>query len=84
MAKEETKKKGGLLQAISRVCFTGWRLTIQPDSAMKTEASMEHLFILITMETCWCSDSARLTIPLRLLPLVSCFTPVSTWKRQNV
>src|SRR3972149_6770831 len=48
MTKEEKKKKGGVLQAIREFVY-GVAAHDSARFAMKTRASMEHLFILITM-----------------------------------
>src|SRR3990172_10611746 len=76
---EEEKKKAGIFQAVKEFVY-GVAAHDSARFALKTRASMEHLFILITM-----GDMLGVPIPppyysLRLLPYV---TPqISSWKRR--
>jgi hypothetical protein len=79
MAKEEKKKKGGLLQAVKEFVY-GVAAHDSARFAMKTRASMEHLFILITMGDMLGVPILPPYYSLRLLPYV--VPQISTWKRR--
>jgi hypothetical protein len=79
MTKEEKKKKGGLLQAIREFVY-GVAAHDSARFAMKTRASMEHLFILITMGDMLGVPILPPYYSLRLLPYV--VPQISTWKRR--
>jgi hypothetical protein len=79
MTKEEEKKKGGLLQAIREFVY-GVAAHDSARFAMKTRASMEHLFILITMGDMLGVPILPPYYSLRLLPYV--VPQISTWKRR--
>ena len=78
MAKEE-RKKGGFLQAIKEIIY-GVAAHDSARFAMKTRASMEHLFILITMGDMLGVPILPPYYSLRLLPYV--VPQISTWKRR--
>ncbi len=82
MADKESKKSGGLKGA-----WEGLRQTIygmaahdMSRSALRTRASMEHLFILITMGDLLGVPILPPYYSLRLLPYV--VPQISTWKRR--
>jgi hypothetical protein len=79
MAKKEKKKKGGLFQAIKEFVY-GVAAHDSARFAMKTRASMEHLFILITMGDMLGVPILPPYYSLRLLPYV--VPQISTWKRR--
>jgi len=68
MTEEEKKKKGGVFQAVKEFVY-GVAAHDSARFALKTRASMEHLFILITMGIC-------LGFPfcLRIIPCGCCPT----------
>jgi len=82
MADKESKKAGGLKGA-----WQGLRQTIygmaahdMSRSALRTRASMEHLFILITMGDLLGVPILPPYYSLRLLPYV--VPQIATWKRR--
>jgi hypothetical protein len=75
----EEKKKGGFLQAIKEVVY-GLAAHDSARFALKTRASMEHLFILITMGDMLGVPILPPYYSLRLLPYV--VPQISTWKRR--
>ena len=79
MAEEEKKKKGGFLQAVKEFVY-GVAAHDSARFAMKTRASMEHLFILITMGDMLGVPILPPYYSLRLLPYV--VPQISTWKRR--
>ena len=79
MTEEEKKKKGGFLQAIKEIVY-GLAAHDSARFAMKTRASMEHLFILITMGDMLGVPILPPYYSLRLLPYV--VPQISTWKRR--
>jgi hypothetical protein len=79
MTEEEKKKKGGFLQAIKEIIY-GLAAHDSARFAMKTRASMEHLFILITMGDMLGVPILPPYYSLRLLPYV--VPQISTWKRR--
>jgi len=79
MAKEEKKKKGGFFQAVKEFVY-GVAAHDSARFAMKTRASMEHLFILITMGDMLGVPILPPYYSLRLLPYV--VPQISTWKRR--
>jgi hypothetical protein len=76
---EEKKKKGGFLQAVKEFVY-GVAAHDSARFAMKTRASMEHLFILITMGDMLGVPILPPYYSLRLLPYV--VPQISTWKRR--
>jgi len=78
MTKEE-KKKSGFFQAIKEFVY-GVAAHDSARFAMKTRASMEHLFILITMGDMLGVPILPPYYSLRLLPYV--VPQISTWKRR--
>src|SRR4030042_558188 len=76
---EEKKKKGGFLQAVKEFVY-GVAAHDSARFAMKTRASMEHLFILITMGDMLGVPLLPPYYSLRLLPYV--VPQISTWKRR--
>jgi hypothetical protein len=76
---EEKKKKGGILQAVKEVVY-GLAAHDSARFALKTRASMEHLFILITMGDMLGVPILPPYYSLRLLPYV--VPQISTWKRR--
>jgi hypothetical protein len=76
---EEKKKKGGFLQAVKEIVY-GLAAHDSARFAMKTKASMEHLFILITMGDMLGVPILPPYYSLRLLPYV--VPQISTWKRR--
>jgi hypothetical protein len=79
MTEEEKKKKGGFLQAIKEFVY-GVAAHDSARFALKTRASMEHLFILITMGDMLGVPILPPYYSLRLLPYV--VPQISTWKRR--
>jgi len=79
MTEEEKKKKGGFLQAVKEIIY-GMAAHDSARFAMKTRASMEHLFILITMGDMLGVPILPPYYSLRLLPYV--VPQISTWKRR--
>jgi hypothetical protein len=79
MTKEKKKKKGGIFQAIKEFVY-GVAAHDSARFAMKTRASMEHLFILITMGDMLGVPILPPYYSLRLLPYV--VPQISTWKRR--
>ncbi len=79
MTEEEKKKKGGILQAVKEFVY-GVAAHDSARFAMKTRASMEHLFILITMGDMLGVPILPPYYSLRLLPYV--VPQISTWKRR--
>jgi len=82
MAEEEKKKKGGFSQAIQAIKEVVYGLAAHDSArfALKTRASMEHLFILITMGDMLGVPILPPYYSLRLLPYV--VPQISTWKRR--
>ncbi len=78
MSKEE-KKKGGFFQAVKEFVY-GVAAHDSARFALKTRASMEHLFILITMGDMLGVPILPPYYSLRLLPYV--VPQISTWKRR--
>lgn len=76
---EKTKKKGGILQAVKEFVY-GVAAHDSTRFALKTRASMEHLFILITMGDMLGVPILPPYYSLRLLPYV--VPQISTWKRR--
>ncbi len=76
---EEKKKKGGLFQAVKEFVY-GVAAHDSARFAMKSRASMEHLFILITMGDMLGVPILPPYYSLRLLPYV--VPQISTWKRR--
>jgi hypothetical protein len=79
MTEEEKKKKAGVLQAVKEFVY-GVAAHDSARFAMKTRASMEHLFILITMGDMLGVPILPPYYSLRLLPYV--VPQISTWKRR--
>ena len=79
MPEEEKKKKGGFFQAVKEFVY-GVAAHDSARFAMKTRASMEHLFILITMGDMLGVPILPPYYSLRLLPYV--VPQISTWKRR--
>jgi len=82
MAEDEKKKKGGFSQAIQAIKEVVYGLAAHDSArfALKTRASMEHLFILITMGDMLGVPILPPYYSLRLLPYV--VPQISTWKRR--
>jgi hypothetical protein len=76
---EEEKKKSGILKAIKEFVY-GVAAHDSARFALKTRASMEHLFILITMGDMLGVPILPPYYSLRLLPYV--VPQISTWKRR--
>ena len=76
---EEGKKKSGFFQAIKEFVY-GVAAHDSARFALKTRASMEHLFILITMGDMLGVPILPPYYSLRLLPYV--VPQISTWKRR--
>ncbi len=79
MSKEESTQKKGLVQNLKEILY-GMASHDMSRYALRSRASMEHLFILITM-----GDMLGIPIlppyySLRLLPYV--VPQISTWKRR--
>ena len=83
MPEEEAEKKRGFLQGIlgnvSQVMY-GMASHDMARSALRTRASMEHLFILITMGDLLGIPILPPYYSLRLLPYV--VPQIATWKRR--
>ena len=75
----EEKKKGGLLQALKEFVY-GVAAHDSARFALKSRASMEHLFILITMGDLIGVPILPPYYSLRLLPYV--VPNIATWKRR--
>lgn len=82
MADKESKKAGGLKGAWQslRQTIYGMAAHDMSRSALRTRASMEHLFILITMGDLLGVPILPPYYSLRLLPYV--VPQISTWKRR--
>jgi hypothetical protein len=76
---EKEKKKGGIFQAVKEFVY-GVAAHDSARFALKTRASMEHLFILITMGDMLGVPILPPYYSLRLLPYV--VPQISTWKRR--
>lgn len=76
---EEGKKKGGFFQAVKEFAY-GVAAHDSARFALKSRASMEHLFILITMGDMLGVPILPPYYSLRLLPYV--VPQISTWKRR--
>ncbi len=76
---EEEKKKGGFLSGIKEFVY-GMAAHDTTRYALKTRASMEHLFILITMGDLLGVPILPPYYSLRLLPYV--VPQIATWKRR--
>jgi hypothetical protein len=80
MAEEEGKKAGkGMWQAVRETIY-GMAAHDMSRAALRTRASMEHLFILITMGDLLGVPILPPYYSLRLLPYV--VPQISTWKRR--
>jgi len=79
MTEEEKKRKPGFFQAVKEFVY-GMAAHDSYRFAMKTRASMEHLFILITMGDMLGVPILPPYYSLRLLPYV--VPQISTWKRR--
>ena len=79
MAEKEKKKKGGIFQAVKEFVY-GVAAHDSARFALKSRASMEHLFILITMGDMLGVPILPPYYSLRLLPYV--VPQISTWKRR--
>jgi hypothetical protein len=79
MAEKENKKKGGIFQAVKEFVY-GVAAHDSARFALKSRASMEHLFILITMGDMLGVPILPPYYSLRLLPYV--VPQISTWKRR--
>jgi hypothetical protein len=78
-AKEKQKKRGGLFKGVREFIY-GMAAHDTARLALKTRASMEHLFILITMGDLLGVPILPPYYSLRLLPYV--VPQISTWKRR--
>ncbi|OGP21548.1 MAG: hypothetical protein A2038_02335 [Deltaproteobacteria bacterium GWA2_57_13] len=79
MANEKGPKKGGIVQVFKDILY-GMSSHEMTRHAVRTRASMEHLFILITMGDLLGIPILPPYYSLRLLPYV---TPqISSWKRR--
>ena len=76
---EEKEKKSGLLQSVKKFVY-GLVAHDQARFALKSKASMEHLFILITMGDMLGVPILPPYYSLRILPHV--VPQISTWKRR--
>lgn len=76
---KKAKKKGGFLQAGKEFLY-GMAAHDTTRFALKTRASMEHLFILITMGDLLGVPILPPYYSLRLLPYV--VPQIATWKRR--
>jgi hypothetical protein len=76
---DQEKKKGGIFQAVKEFVY-GVAAHDSARFALKTRASMEHLFILITMGDMLGVPILPPYYSLRLLPYV--VPQISTWKRR--
>jgi hypothetical protein len=79
MSKDDEKKKGGIFQAVKEFVY-GVAAHDSARFALKSRASMEHLFILITMGDMLGVPILPPYYSLRLLPYV--VPQISTWKRR--
>jgi len=79
MTEEEKKRKAGFFQAVKEFVY-GMAAHDSYRFALKTRASMEHLFILITMGDMLGVPILPPYYSLRLLPYV--VPQISTWKRR--
>lgn len=76
---DDKKKRGGILQTLKDIIY-GMSSHEMSRHAVRTRASMEHLFILITMGDLLGIPILPPYYSLRLLPYV---TPqISSWKRR--
>lgn len=79
MEEEKQQRKGGILRALKDIIY-GMSSHEMTRHAVRTRASMEHLFILITMGDLLGVPILPPYYSLRLLPYV---TPqISAWKRR--
>ncbi len=79
MAAQEKSKKGGIMSVLKDIVY-GMSSHEMARHAVRTRASMEHLFILITMGDLLGVPILPPYYSLRLLPYV---TPqISAWKRR--
>jgi hypothetical protein len=79
MVHEKKQKKGGIVQVFKDIVY-GMSSHEMSRHAVRTRASMEHLFILITMGDLLGIPILPPYYSLRLLPYV---TPqISSWKRR--
>lgn len=79
MAEEKKRKKSGIIQVLKDIVY-GMSSHEMTRHAVRTRASMEHLFILITMGDLLGIPILPPYYSLRLLPYV---TPqISSWKRR--
>ncbi|MCX5908441.1 MAG: hypothetical protein NTY64_14965 [Deltaproteobacteria bacterium] len=76
---DKEKKKGGFFQSIKEMIY-GVAAHDSARFAMKSRASMEHLFILITMGDLLGVPILPPYYSLRLLPYV--VPQIATWKRR--
>ena len=76
---EITEKKTGLMDTIKQIMY-GMAAHDMSRAALRTRASMEHLFILITMGDLTGVPILPPYYSLRLLPYV--VPNISTWKRR--
>ena len=77
--REKQKKRGGLFKGLREFIY-GMAAHDTARLALKSRASMEHLFILITMGDLLGVPILPPYYSLRLLPYV--VPPISTWKRR--
>jgi hypothetical protein len=78
-SKSKERKSGGLFQGVREFIY-GMAAHDTTRLALKTRASMEHLFILITMGDLLGVPILPPYYSLRLLPYV--VPQISTWKRR--
>ena len=79
MTEEKNREKGGIIQVLKDIVY-GMSSHEMTRHAVRTRASMEHLFILITMGDLLGIPILPPYYSLRLLPYV---TPqISSWKRR--
>ncbi|HBA39252.1 MAG TPA: hypothetical protein DCZ05_05805, partial [Deltaproteobacteria bacterium] len=79
MADDKKPKKGGILQVFKDIVY-GMSSHEMTRHAVRTRASMEHLFILITMGDLLGIPILPPYYSLRLLPYV--VPQISSWKRR--
>jgi len=79
MAEEKKPKKGGIVQVFKDIVY-GMSSHEMTRHAVRSRASMEHLFILITMGDLLGVPILPPYYSLRLLPYV--VPQVATWKRR--
>jgi hypothetical protein len=79
MPEEKKERRGGFFQAVKEFVY-GVAAHDSARFALKTRASMEHLFILITMGDMLGVPILPPYYSLRLLPYV--VPQISTWKRR--